>query len=314
MANSILDYTPESLSIRVQQYLQVFETVYHESADSVMELVRNIFNTEYNMPEEVNYMLFALFGFIKPDLSYFTAEERTTIANNYADNIFIINRDKIKIDIFKHILYIYMLTGNIYSLLTYDFSNFVRRNDTFSEELKYTDMGLTTDIGKYTDVFYNTPFIEIEIILNKEYSTGYLWFNDIDVMIKKEMDIRRYLLTKIFYTLNCPIVGEVNNTITGINNVITYTSSGLTNLFDVTKYIVVFNDSTTQTLSIDPDNLSEDPVNFYYIFETSFTEEKNITGLIVANSASVEFINCEIPDIDIKAGDKILFSLSIAKA
>jgi hypothetical protein len=64
-------------------------------------------------------------------------------------------------------------------------------------------MGLTTDTDIYSDNLYNTPFVEIEIELDKQYSNYKLWFSDIDSSVKSECENRRYLLTKLFYTLIC---------------------------------------------------------------------------------------------------------------
>jgi hypothetical protein len=306
------NFAPPEMSLRVQQYLEVFDEIYHDNADSVMTIVQNIFNTQFNLPEEVNYMLFALFGFIKPDLSFFSDAERETIANNYADNIFILNRDKLKIDIFKHILYIYMIQGNVYPLITYNFIDYIRRNPNWNEELKLTDIGLTTDMAEYTDNLYNTPFVEIEIILSKEYAGNELWFGDIDILIKKEMDLRKYLLTKIFYSLNCPCNGEVNHTITNANGVVV-TAGNITSLYQVENYMIMYNDSSTSIFPINTEKITEDTNNYYYYIETSFNENRYIIGITLLDVNNVELVSITTPTIFLASGDNMIFNVIIAK-
>ena len=314
MAVSILEIAPKNLSLRSKQYLEVFDTMYQNYADDALEMVKNIFNTEYPLPTEVVGILLDLFGFTLPDLQFLDDTEREKIENLFIDNIFVFYKNRASKEIFNQMLYVFGLTGNIYLLETYDWDNFIRTDASYLDTNRFTDIGLFTDMNYTTDNVFRTPFLDIEIILNKVHTVDtvdYLWYLDINNAIKREMDNIRYVLSKLFYHFVVPVDALENDTRTGTNGVEAITSD-ITDKFDIRRYRLTFDDATTELGYVE--NIDEDTTNYYYEINTKFNESKKITTaelLDISDTTVYCTINC--PEIYLEVEDFIYFNVVIEK-
>ena len=314
MSVSILEIAPTNLSLRSKQYLEVFDTIFHRHADDALDLVKNIFNTEYDLPPEVVQMLANLFGFMLPDLSFMPEEDQEKIYNNFADNIFIFYRNRLKKEIFNHMLYVFGLTGDAYVLETYDWDYYYRTDGSYCDTNKFTDTGLYTDMEYTTDNLFRTPFVEIEVILDKSYVPGSdisLWYRDLSNAVKREMESIRFVLTKLFYYLVCPVDALENGTRTNDNDVVVVTGE-ITNKFDIRKYRLTYEDSTSDIFLMN--DYDEDSTHYYYKTENIFTYYKSIVKIELLDFfETIIYSTIDCPEIFLPDGDTVSFEISIEK-
>lgn len=312
---SFRDFLPKLVSERFKQLFDSFDEYYHGKSDSALEILRNLYNTEFILPDEVVDLLLDMFGFNVSDLAFFDDVTRKTIKNNFVDNIFAFYRDRIRKDIYIQLLYIYGLQGAVYVLNTVDWINFSRvETDTYLDENLFTDIGLFTDSDITSDNEYRTPFLEIEIFLNEEFTVNgdvntYLWYNEINKSVKNDMENIRYVLAKLFYTLLCKVNGKVGQTVNNVNGVDVITVTFNFNL--LTKYRITYSDTTTDIFDI---NIKEENGLYYYFtLEQIFSETKIIKDVEILDDSNTVYITINCPLIYLELNDKMKFYIIIEK-
>jgi hypothetical protein len=302
---------PQKLSLKIKQFFDAYYEFYIEKSTTPIEIIKNLFNTTYELPEEVVDLLMELFGFEISDLSFFDETTRKSIKNNFVDNIITFYRNRISKDIYKMIMYMYGIKGESYILETMDWTEFFRTDNTVLTTFKMTDKGLKTDQGIVTDNKYRSPFIELEIYLLEKFFNDKFWFQDIDLCFKKDVDNIRYILSKIFYCFKIDIVGKNNTEITMDNDII-IDCGNITNLSSIGGYKFVFNDLTEESgISI---TKSEDVNNYYYLVKVKFITDKFITGVKLYNTElTTLYTTISHPEVYLKKDDYIKLNIIIAK-
>lgn len=313
MAN-ILDVTPKGLSLKFKQLLEVFSEIYHEYTDSSIEVVKNVFNTEYDLDDEIIELLFKLFGFTISDLSFFDEATRNIIKKNFVNNIFVFYRNRIKKDVYTHMLYVYGVRGDVYVLETTNTWQYFERTDYgYLDTFKFTDIGLTTDMGYTTDNLYRTPFNEIVIYLDQEHSNNTLWYVELGDAIKKDMENVRYVLSRLFYTFQLDLIATENDTITDTDRNVEMIVGDITDRFDIRKYKITFDDLTTD-IALIPVISNDDVNNYYYNFTTQYDEDKVIEKIeLLSFDEGTVYVTINCPDIYLEEDDKINLNLMIQK-
>lgn len=326
MAN-ILDTIPKNLSLRFKQLFEAFEELYNEKITGILDedgSVRHIYDTEYELDEEIVEMLFDLFGFKVSDLKYFADADRKTIKNLFADNIFAFYQGRLTKGIYTQLLYMYKVRGEVYPLDTLNWDYFYRTEIEYLDVKKYMDIGLTMDAGLDADGnpivgessyemdnLYRTSFIEIEIFLDQQIETGKLWTSDIDSSIKGDVENIRYILSKPFYTLFCDVAATENDTNNNANGV-TAVSIAIPNLDSLDKYKIVYTDATFDIFYINTKD--EDVDNYYVNFENTFGANKIIKTIYIMDiNDSINYVTITFPDIYLAVNDKLRINITIDK-
>jgi hypothetical protein len=301
----------ESFNEKIRVLFSVYEQIKYEKTKKVINDIKHLFDITYNSPTEYTDELLKLFGVKVSDLSFFSDEKKEQIKNNLMSNIFKFNKIKLFDIIYTQIMYLYEVTGNVYSLDTYNWEVFFRCNvNTYTEEDVTTDIGLYTDDDLYTDMGYRTPFLEIEFILNKEYDEG-LWYIELDSLIKENLNNVRHILSKLLYALKCTIECTENETITNDNGVVSI-SGDMTNIHEARYYRITYTDDTTFTNAISE---YDEDTNYYYIYtEDKFSETKYIKKIEILDYLQTTiYITANLPTIYLESGSKMIFNFNIRK-
>jgi len=302
MANDILKITPPGLSDRFKQLLQSSNIVYSNYTDTAIEIVKSIWDTSYKLPENIITVVSDLFGFEISDLLFFDTDTRIKIKNLFINNIITFYRNRIKESIYQILLYIYGLHGNVNILNTKDWVNFFIGELTYYDRNLYTDVGLTTDAGYFTDNLIRTPFIQIQILLDKLYPDNYLWFQNINTNFKSDVNNIRYILTKVFYQLALYAVGTANQTTTDPNTGVETICGNITNLANINKYRVTFQNNTTYTDFI----LSKEVGDGYFEYDINYTVPSDSTIIkveLLNLKEDTVYVTINSPYIYIQRGD-----------
>lgn len=316
MANDILKILPPKLSLRFKQLFQSLNEVYADYTDTPMNIIRGIWDTEYDLPEDVTTLLFNLFGFNISDLKFFNDNTRKIIKNQFADNIFSFYRNKLNQSIYSQLLYIYGLRGNVRILNTRDWTNFFPGELTYFDRNLYTDVGLTTDLGYFTDNLVRTPFIELEVLLNKKYTidlVDYLWFSNINLNLKSDVDNIRYVLTRVFYKFSIYAEGESGETIVDPDSGIEIICEDISDLKSINKFKLTFEDSTTITDFI----YSKDIIDgkFNYEINYKFLEDNKIVKIELLNlKEDTIYVTINTPKTFIQSGDTFYSNINVSSS
>jgi hypothetical protein len=241
MSNIIQNFVPDKFSARVKAIFDVYEEIINDYKGNSLDIVNNIYNVNYDLPNEIIDLVLELLGFTIADLSFFSMEKQTKIRKEFFRNIILyyIHRHDI-IDIYSKFLMWYEITSSVYFLNTVDYSEFFKV-DYFSFENLKTDTGIKTDTSLKTDNdLLRTYNVLIEIYLNKIYDDfTALWFKDIDKSIKSQLEQIRFILTKIIfnYMLQCTFTEQLNEYINGIYMVFTDNFNTFDLYFDEEIYL-----------------------------------------------------------------------------
>jgi len=334
MTASISDLVSNGFSLKFKQLLEIYDEVYHDNADVALELVKNIFNVDYDLPDDVLTLLFNLFGYTIPDLSFFSDEKKNIIKNLFADSILFFYKNRIRKENYEMIIYIYDITGQVYATDTGNWSEFYVRGDDYFDLNKYTDIGMITDNLYVTDNLHGTFFNQVIIKLDQEFDNDTLWYKDLGNAIKKNINNIRYVLSNILYTFECDVYGnygsteistDINLTLdnlytTDINflppsadNGVTYVSvTPIVNIADLKTYKVFYTDLTSETFEIL--ETDEDESNFYIYLENVFLTDKYVEKVELYNlSGSITYSQILCPEIYIESGDTLKFNIIVKK-
>ena len=150
---------------------QIFRVLEHQKNLNTLDNFEKIKNIFYNMDDTLKENIFELFDFQVSDLAYFTdSSYKNKIIENQYFNMTTIYKSRILEQMYAYIFYIYGVNSNLYALDTLDWSGFTRSRNDFFEMNPMTDIGMLTDQGYSTDGASRTPFIDIEYLLDKEYT------------------------------------------------------------------------------------------------------------------------------------------------
>jgi hypothetical protein len=305
---------PEIIDNKIKKLFDIFEEVYYNKVNPAMSTVKKIYDSTYELPEEILELMFQLYNLTASDLTYFSDIQRKSIKNKFINNVFTFYRTKLKDSVFYQMLYIYGLKGVVYPLDTLNFSEYYRSTNILNLIELLTDVGLETDVGYETDNVYRTPFIEVEIELNKYYSNviNELWFSDLDINFKRDIDNIRHVLSKIYYTLKLPVSGKVSDTVTNSDNLLSCVTGSISALGNLYNYRVIYSDDSYDTFIIS--DKSEDASNYYINTENIFVVDKYIKSIVITDILNTTtYSTITFPQITLKEADKLLAEIIITK-
>ncbi len=166
----ILETLPQNFNRKTQILFEIAQKFLRSNTVTNMDKVQHFYDPEYPKTSDEKQLIFDLFNYKIFDLSSFTdVTKRTQIEDNQLRNIINIYKQMNSENMLHLVFYTYGVTATIYLLNTKDWTGFQRTTGGYLDINKVTDAGLTLNSGSVVDGGSRTPFIENEILLDKNY-------------------------------------------------------------------------------------------------------------------------------------------------